>query len=254
MGDQDGPAYCVYSKQGYTAVSMVLELSQLDLNIYRQDQPHRHVNAYIFLGADTYDPETGNWMNCADAGLVYSGSNGWHIFYNLFTCADPEQTPTWYESEISLNAEHDYRLSLNVSHRDGRATLSVYDLNIGVTADRISFELYGAKKDGSNVSFLTNFALDYPENLRLDTTGAPSTDWVEITRYNTDQGIYLKNIRVHDCTLYQGETAIAWTTKHTQNRGIWPDADISKLDYPCTTIRNAIENTEYIVDLDLNHP
>ena len=248
MGDADGPAYCVYSKKGYNEASMDIELSKIDLNIYREGG--KHVNAYIFLGVDIYN---GNyWANCADAGLVYSGSNGWHIFYNMYSCEDPQNTNTWYESSITLSSRCDYRMTLDSSNEDGKATLTIYNLTTDKIADKVTFELQYAKKDVSNTSYLTDFALDYPGNIKNDTNGNPSDDWVEITLHNTDRGIYMKNIRVTNCKLYKGEDEFDWTNDVTENRGIWPDASIKKIDYPCTVIKNATENIEYIVDLDMN--
>ncbi len=251
MGDDDGPAYCVYSKLGYNGASIEIELSELELNIYREDL--QHVNAYLFLGVDIYDPTDGYWVNCADAGLVYSGNDGWHIFYNLYTCANPQSTNTWYESGKRLRSDHDYRLTMDSSSSDGMATLTVYDLTSDTIADYVTFELQYARKDGSNTAYLTDFALDYPDELKKDTSGNPSeNNWIEITLYNTDCGMYMRNIRVKDCTLYQNGEAIDWTVEVTENRGIWPDASIQGIDYPCTIIRSATENMEYIVDLDLN--
>lgn len=253
MKDLDGPSFCVYSEKNFTAVSMDLELSAAEYNIYRNHDPSRHVNAYIFLGADVYDETDDYWINCADAGLTYSGKNGWHLFYNLFRVEDPENTPTWYESERTLDASHDYRLTLTVARKDGSATLTVYDLNQGRVVDRATFELYRALSDGSNVSFLTNFALDYPENMCYDTQGNPSDDWVAVTEANTDCGIYLRNIRVFDCKLYRGDTELDWTAELTRGPGIWPDASAA-LDYPCTSVHHITEFTEYIIDLDMNRP
>lgn len=250
MGDEDGPAYCVYSTQGVQAASMEIELSQLEVQIYREDK--KHVNAYIFLGVDVYNEAGGYWVNCADAGLVYSGSEGWHVFYNIYSVADPENTSTWYESSTRLRNNCDYRLTLDSSQTDGQATLTVYNLTTGRVADHVTFELQYARKDGSNTSYLTDFALDYPENTMQDPDGNPSEDWVAITLGNTDRGMYLRNVRVKNCSLTRDGTSYDWTADQTANRGIWPDASMSAIDYPCTSIRNAKENISYIVDLDMN--
>lgn len=249
MGDQDGPAYCVYSTQGVQAASMEIELSQLELQIYREDG--RHVNAYIFLGVDVYDPENGYWKNCADAGLVYSGADGWHVFYNLYSSSNPEAS-TWYESDRSLRSDHDYRLVLDSSQKDGRAVLSVFDLTTGNRVDRVIFELQYAKADGSNTAYLTDFALDYPEDTRQGVDGNPGEDWIDITLGNTDRGIYMRNLRVKNCRVTRDGTEHDWTTEQTANRGIWPDASMTGMDYACTKVRNAKENIAYIVDLDMN--
>lgn len=249
MGDQDGPAYCVYSTQGVQAASMEIELSQLELQIYREDG--RHVNAYIFLGVDVYDPEYGYWKNCADAGLVYSGADGWHVFYNLYSSSDPEAS-TWYESDRSLRSDHDYRLLLDSSQKDGRAVLSVFDLTTGNRVDRVIFELQYAKADGSNTAYLTDFALDYPEDTMQGVDGDPAEDWIDITLGNTDRGIYMRNLRVKNCRVTRDGAEYDWTTEQTANRGIWPDASMDGIDYACTRVRNAKENVSYIIDLDMN--
>ncbi len=249
MSDADGPAYCVYSKKGFQGACMDLQLSDIELNIFKPDGTH--VNAYLFLGADVYDA-SGNWVNCADAGLCYSGTDGWHVFYNLYSVADPANTNTWYESKRRLPADCDYRLTFDCAKREGYATLTVFNLTEGKLADRISFELQYAETDGSNTAFLTNFALDYPEELRKDPSGNPSDDWAQVTLYNTDQGIYMRNIGVYNAALIQNGTQIPWTTETTQNRGIWPDASVSEIDYPCTSVHHADGDTAYIVDLDMN--
>ncbi|MCH5183726.1 MAG: hypothetical protein J1E00_06085 [Oscillospiraceae bacterium] len=249
MGDQDGPAYCVYSTKGVQAASMEIELSQLELQIYREDGAH--VNAYIFLGVDVYDPETGYWKNCADAGLVYSGRDGWHVFYNLYSTADPNAS-TWYESDRRLRDDHDYRLVLDSSQRDGRAVLSVIDITSNIRVDRVIFDLQYAKADGSNTAYLTDFALDYPEDTMQGPDGQPSEDWIDITLGNTDRGIYLRNLRVKNCRVTRDGVEYDWTEEQTANRGIWPDASMTGIDYACTRVRNAKENIAYMIDLDMN--
>ncbi len=249
MGDADGPAYCVYSVRGTQGAEMEVELSQAEVGIYREDG--RHVNAYVFLGADVYDPDGGYWINCADAGLVYSDRAGWHLFYNLYSVEDPENTPTWYESARHLRPDRDYRLTLRSDEKDGTAVLTVTDLTTGKAADRATFELRGAKADGSNTAYLTDFALDYPDDVKQGPDGAPSDDWVQITLGNTDRGLYLRNLRVKNCGLLRDGETVGWSEALTANRGIWPDASIA-IGYPCAAVRCADENYSYIVDLDMN--
>ena len=249
MGDQDGPAYCVYSERGVQAASMEIELSQLELQIYREDGAH--VNAYIFLGVDVYDAQDGYWKNCADAGLVYSGEDGWHVFYNLYSSSDPNAS-TWYESDIRLRDDHDYRLVLDSSQKDERAVLSVFDLTTGNRVDRAIIELQYAKADGSNTAYLTDFALDFPEDTKQGVDGQPSEDWIDITLGNTDRGIYMRNLRVKNCRVTRNGVEHDWTEEQTANRGIWPDASMTGIDYECTKVRNAKENLSYIIDLDMN--
>lgn len=249
MGDQDGPAYCVYSTKGVQAASIEIELSQLELQIFREDGAH--VNAYIFLGVDVFDPQDGYWKNCADAGLVYSGEDGWHVFYNLYSSSDPTAS-TWYESDRRLRSDHDYRLVLDSSQKDGRAVLSVIDITTDIRVDRVIFELQYAKADGSNTAYLTDFALDYPEDTRQGPDGQPSENWIDITLGNTDRGIYMRNLRVKNCRVTRDGVECDWTNEQTANRGIWPDASMTGIDYECTRVRNAKENIAYIIDLDMN--
>ncbi len=249
MGDTDGPAYCVYSNTGFNGASFDIQLSALKLNLFRRDAGH--VNAYIFLGTDVYHPEDGYWINCVDAGLCNSG-DGWHVFYNLYSVSDPESTQTWYESGKILPADHDFRLTLDSSSANGHATLTVYDITADKKADGISFELKGAERDGSNTAYLTDFALDYPDDLKKNPSGGDSEDFAEITLYNTDCGIYMNDIRIFGAALYKDGESMPWTSERTCNRGIWPDADIAVIDYACTAVRSCISDTEYIVDLDLN--
>ena len=51
----------------------------------------------------------------------------------------------------------------------------------------------------------------------------------------------MKNIRVTNCKLYKWADEFDWTNDVTENRGIWPDASIKKIDYPCTVIKNATD-------------
>lgn len=249
MGDSDGPAYCVYSNKGYNKAAFEVELSEIDLNIYRNGTA-QHVNAYIFLGIDIYAPEGDWWVNCVDTGLVYSSdTNGWHVFYNMYMTE--QDSNRWYESSVSLDSDHDYRLQLDSSSKENQCTLTVYDITEQKVADSVTFEAAMALPDGSNTGYLMNFALDYPNDIRLDTDGNVTDNWLEITKYNSDCGMYMKNIRVKNAVLYDSEGEHEWTKERTICRGIWPDGSMD-LGYVCTYVEKADENKSFIVSLDLN--
>lgn len=249
MGDVDGPAYCVYAKSGYNKASFDVELSKIDLNIFRSDNDRQHVNAYIFMGIDVYDTTGQWWQNCIDTGIVYSSSAGWHVFYNMYLSLTGDYG--WYESTRRLNASHDYTIELDSSKEDGKCTLTVYDFTTGKKADTVTFELAYALKDGSNTAYLMNFALDYPEDIKLDTRGNPSEDWIEITYYNSDVGIKMNNIRVRNAMLFKGDDEFIWTSERTYCRGIWPDSTMG-FEYDCTSVHHINADSEFIVDLDMN--
>ena len=52
MGDNDGPAVCIYSKTGYNKGRMDIVVSQIKLNTERSDK--KRVAAYMFLGVDIH--------------------------------------------------------------------------------------------------------------------------------------------------------------------------------------------------------
>ena len=81
-GDNDGPAYVVYSKIGYQKASFEFKMSQVKLNMRRKSD-QKWTNSYIFLGVDVYN-EKEEFLNCIDAGFCYSGASlNWHLFFNL---------------------------------------------------------------------------------------------------------------------------------------------------------------------------
>lgn len=251
MGDADGPAYAVYSKVGYNKASMDIKVSQIKINTIRQSDK-KFVNAYIFLGADVYNGEW--WTNCFDTGLCYSGKNpSWHLFYNIYEPADSSQY-FWYESKVKLDPTHDYRLILDTSEENTKATIIVYDLTDDKEVDRVSFYVKGMKADGSNTAYLMDLALDYPQNTKLDTSGNPSEDWVEITLYNTDEDLYMQNVLVDNVKIYKNGTEYTWDETHTKNRSLWPDSSYTKIDYACTKVITLGDTYDYEfrVDLDMN--
>jgi hypothetical protein len=250
MADTDGPAYVVYSKKGYNKASVDVLLSGVEINNVRKSN-NKFVNAYIFLGIDVYDTE-GNWINCADTGLCYSGRNGnWHLFYNIYQ-PTTEGAQTWYESKVKLNAKHDYRLILDSSKEDEKVSITVYDLTDDKVADSKEFGIANSLASGENTSFLQNYALDYPEDVKFDTKGNPSKDdWVEITLFNTDQGIYMKNLQIAAATLTKDNNEATWTEELTSNRGVWPDKNV-KIDYEVVKIYKDSFDNKFTVTFNMN--
>lgn len=245
-GDADGPAYMVYSKIGYNQASMDILLSGIDLQLHRKSD-NKALTAYIFFGIDIYD-DNGSWKNCLDAGLKNDSRGKWHLVHNLFD-ASPGQAK-WYESRIELDDTHDYRLTLDSSKSNGWATLSVYDLTEGGRlADSVEFQARYAKKDGSNTAYLQDYALDYPDDVKFDTHGnAVESNWQEITLYNTDENLYMKNIQVVNIRL----NGALWTADKTQNRAVWPDRNDRKIDYPVSRISKGSGDYAWQIDFDMN--
>ena len=252
MGDLDGPAYCVYSKVGYNKASFEVNLKDIKINLKRKSDS-KHMNAYMFLGADVYQSKDKYWANCIDAGLVMSGGGGgWHLFYSLYSVDSTFQGNKWYESKKNLNPTHRYRIELDASINDGEATLTAYNLTEGgVVDDSVTFQLRYAKKNGENVRIYQDYALDYPPNIKLDTQGNPSNDWEEITLYNTDENIYMKNVRIENVKIYNTDGEHIWTEEHTAERGMWPDKT-NKIDYEVVKIKNPIFDSYIWFDFDMN--
>lgn len=250
QGDNDGPAYVIYSKIGYNKASYEFHMSQIDLNMRRKSD-QKWTNSYIFLGVDVYD-EKEEFLNCIDAGFCYSGDvQNWHLFYNLLHTT---QEKSWYESPVTLEPSHDYKLVLDCSVKDNAAILTIIDITDGnKIADSAEFEVMHAKKDGSNLSMYQDFAIDYPDDIKKDRNKESSeNDWEEITLYNTDEGIFLNNIVIHDAKLYSPEGEYIWSEGRTNDRFMWPSTWCTKMDYACTRIRSHQLNSELTLDLDMN--
>ncbi len=250
-GDNDGPAYVVYSKIGYNKASFEFKLSRIKLNMRRKSD-QRWTNSYIFLGVDVYD-EKEEFLNCIDAGFCYSGGAlNWHLFYNLL---NTNQKVSWYESPVALDGTHDYRLILDCSGKDAMAALTIIDITENEKiVDTAEFEVMYAKKDGSNLSMYQDYAIDFPDDIKKDRRGEDSADdWEEITLYNTDEDIYLNNIAIQDAKLYSPEGEYTWTKERTNDRFMWPHTQYKKIDYACTSIREQKMDSELLLDLDMNH-
>lgn len=248
MGDNDGPAYCVYSEKGFNKASMDVSISKINANTVRKDG--RFVNAYMFLGCDVYDGAW--WCNCFDAGFCYSGNKPqWHLFYNIYQPAVDRES-TWFESGVNLDGTHDYRLILDTSGEDEKAVITVWDITENKKADEKAFSVKDMKKDGSNTAYLMDFALDYPENLRKDAAGKDTDDWSEITLYNTDENLYIQNIVVSNVKIYASENEYVWDEKKTDCRSLWPDRADRKIDYVCVKVIGDGYDHDFRVDLDMN--
>ncbi len=251
-GDNDGPAYVVYSKVGYNKASYDFYLSQAKINMSRKTDG-KWTNSYVFLGVDVYD-DKGEFLNCIDAGFCYAGgTKDWHLFYNLLTTSEGNGF-AWYESSVSLDASYDYKLILDCSEKDNRATLTIVDLSDGNrVADRAEFEVLHAKADGSNLSMYQDFAIDFPEDIKIDRKGELSEDWEEITLYNTDEDIFLNNITIRNAMLYSREGQYVWTKDRINDEFMWPSVTCQKVDYVCTRIVKQTAYSDLILDLDMNH-
>ena len=251
MGDSDGPAYCVYSRIGYNKACMDIKISEMKINTLRKSDK-RFVNAYMFLGCDIYNGSY--WCNCFDAGFCWSGKTpAWHLFYNIYEPGDSAQTG-WYESGVRLKNTHDYRLTLDTSEKDGVAAIIIYDLTAEKEVDRAEFRVKNLKCSGANTAYLMDFALDYPGDVKKDTSGDPSEDWKQITLYNTDENLYMRNVVVENVKIYAGENEYVWDSTHTNNRSLWPDMNMPQIDYACTKVIANTEDYEFSfrVDLDMN--
>lgn len=249
MGDTDGPAFAVYSNIGYTGASATLDIANMEINTVMPNG--KFVNGYAFFGIDVYNKTGSWWENCVDVGLCWSGKNGgWHVFYNMYEPLN-ETTYTWYESSVILPKDDIYNMSLKLTE-DHYAILTVEGQTNGIR-DEVRVEVKGAYANGRNTAFLFNTALDYPPNTKVDRNGKSCEDFVEITLANTDKGLFLRSFHVKDLTLYQGDTAFAWTNDKSKSSAvsIWPDKSITGFDYAPTVVETS-DGTEYVITLDMN--
>lgn len=221
MADADGPACCVYSVKGCSSASIRVDFGSTEISLMRSDG--RFVNAYAFLGMDIYDSD-GNWSNCLDAGFCKCGDGGeWHLFYNLYYAPDGEAT--WYESSKPLKGDV-YTLILDSSAENEYASISAYSVD-GTLADTKTFPAPGAQSDGKNTSYLQDYALDFPEDLILGSDGKTTDDFTEVILYNTDQQLYMRNLKISEAQLCIDGTFRSWNTDSTTDVGIWPDKNAS---------------------------
>lgn len=251
-GDADGPAFVVYSKTGYNMSSFDLKLSQVKTNLIRKSDK-KAIAAYLFLGADVHQND--QWVNCTDAGLCKVGNQKWHLCMNRY---QPEGAKwyddyPWWESNVSLDETHDYRLTLSTQKADETLTLSIYDLTAGVKlADTHTVKLKYAKKDGSNISFYRDEAIDFPDEVCKDVKGNATKDWPKVMAYNFNENIYLKNIRMSNVKLYKGDACQPWAQENTDCRFLWPDSSVAAVSYPCTNLSVVTRDSEDILNLDMN--
>lgn len=247
MGDQDGPAFAVYSNIGYTGASAIMDVENMEIDTVMKGG--KFINAYCFFGVDVYDDSGTWWQNCVDVGLCWSGRyGGWHLFYNMYEPLN-EGTPTWYESRIKLPKDDIYEMSMTITE-DNYATLTIKGQKTGKT-DSVTLEVKGARADGKNTAMLFNVALDYPPDTKVDREGNPCEDWTEITLANSDKGLFFRNFHVWDLKLYKGETASDWTDDLSSAVSIWPDKAVEGFDYSPTQV-GLFGGAEYVIDLDMN--
>lgn len=250
VGDNDGPAYVVYSNQGYNKASVDIQISAVEKNFVRRSDK-KSVNAYLFLGIDIYDSETGEWQNCADAGLGYIGGAGtFHAFVNRFKVE--EGGISWWESPVELDQTHDYKIILDTSVQPDQLLLTIVDLTAGgKTVDSKQFPMKGTKPDGSNTAYYQDYAIDFPDDVCKDTAGRDSKDWDEVIKYNTDEDLYMKKIHISNATLYHPSGSDCWKNEYTEDRFLFPYKTIN-VDYVCTTVNTINEDCETVIDLDMN--
>lgn len=250
VGDNDGPAYVVYSNIGYNKAFEVIAISKIQKNFIRRSDK-KTVNAYLFLGIDVYDSETKEWKNCADAGLGYIGATGgFHAFVNRFIVEDGDIS--WWESPVELNPEHDFKIVLDTSKKDGALFLSIIDITDGnKTVDTKEFSMSYVKADGSNTAYYQDYAIDFPDDVCKDTNGNDSKEWDQVVFYNTDEDLYMKNIQVSDAYLYNPSGSYLWTEEYTEDRFLWP-YKTRTVDYICTTVNAVHSDYETVIDLDMN--
>lgn len=259
IGDWGGPAYAVYSNKGYNRASIDVELSQVEINMTRRSDKKTLVG-YIFLGMNIYHPTDGYWVNCLDAGIGYDGATGeWTIFHFIYDVSVSGQNK-WYKSHRALDPTHDYRLILDCSKSNGWVTLTAYDITDDRTADSIEFQARYALKDGSNVDFLQDYAIDMKDDLLRDAQGnvynTPETaedisdaGWKGIILYSTNENVYLRNIKITNATLNDQP----WTSGKTRLRGCSPDYQQADIGYDVVKVTQANFDTCCRIDMDLNY-
>ena len=246
MGDLDGPAFAVYSKPGYSGVSVEVDIENSEINCAMTDG--KFVNGYAFVGVDIYGVK--GWENCVDAGLCWAGADeGWHVFYNIFETLNPN-TESWYESRKKLPYNDVYVMTFEIVE-DNYALLTVTGKKTGAT-DSIKVEVKGAKKSGINTAFLFNAAMDFPPDTIIDRKGNYcENDWPEVVLANTDKNAYLKNLLVTDMKLIKGGKALKWENDMNSSVAIWPDMTYKKMDYSPTKV-DLYDGSQYYIHFDMN--
>ncbi len=236
MGDNDGPAYCVYSNVGYNKAEFTFEMPLASFGGVADNGTK--VNGYLFLGVDVHDG-TPDGMNCCDAGFVTEADGrGWHLFINTLH-SSKGASGEWKSNTPTLDPTHIYKLILDTSTLDETAVLTAYDLTDDKVADSITFRLWGAKKDGTNTSFLTNAAIDW--------TVRPESDFIGKTNANVHQNLYLTNLKIYGINLYKDDKKYSFDTDH---RAIWPDKNMP-VAHECVKVHHITKDDEYVIDIDM---
>lgn len=173
MGDNDGPAVCVYAKPGYFRASLDIAVT---ISECRPCARTAGLSTRTFSSASIFWMRAPPGSTASTQGLVRSGRNGaWHLFYNVY--ATPEGKSAWYESSVKLSADSDYRLVLDTSKEDEKAILSVYEIGSERLIDSVSFSAADMLCDGSNTAYYQNFALDFPDDLKVGADGKPGVSY-----------------------------------------------------------------------------
>lgn len=257
IGDWGGPAYAVYSEKGYNRASIDVELSDIEINMVRKSDG-KYLVGYIFLGMNIYDAELGHWVNCLDAGLQYDAvGKQWRLFHSIYSVSVSNQSP-WYTSRRSLDPTHDYRIILDCSKSNGWVTLTAYDLTEGKVADSVEFQSRWSLKDGSNVDFLQDYAIDMPEDTMYDLSGNLHKDvylevsdqiWKEVILYNSNEDVYMRNVKITNAKLNDEP----WTEDKTRLRGFSPDIKQADIGYDVVKVSQAKWDSEFRIDFDLQY-
>jgi len=114
--------------------------------------------------------------------------------------------------------------------------------------DSMEIQISGSMTDGSTTAITQDYALDFPPNTKYDLSENPSTDWEDITLYNTDEGIYLRNLRIENAKMGNQE----WTQSLTERRVMWPDATATKINYNLVKVRSVTRDTSLLLDFEMN--
>ena len=125
----------------------------------------------------------------------------------------------------------------------------------GREADSVTFQARYAKKDGSNVSFYQDFAIDMPDDLMRDPDGniyevdsaISDEGWAGIILYSTNEDVYLRNLKIVNSML-NGQP---WTADKTRLRGFSPDSLQPYIGYEVVKVTRATFDNEFQVDIDL---
>ena len=123
--------------------------------------------------------------------------------------------------------------------------------------DSVSFSAADMLCDGSNTAYYQNFALDFPDDLKVGADGKPgvsydAADWPASVLYSSDEGLHMQNINVTDARLCGPDGETVWNEDVNETLGLWPDKTVSDIDYVCTRVVHDTPYSRYRIDLDMN--